>query len=217
MNIMNKLGVVHGASLLLLLQCSLATAATLYVQETRITTKETEVEIPVGLSELEGDEVTAMQFDVCFNPENIQIQTVLKGDAASLTDKEIAFQQRSDGRIRIVIAGMNASPIQNGVLARLRCTPAATTALQYTITLEDAMLTNGAGHLVACVLTEGYLIIEEAEGEEEGEEEGDKFLSALGCAAGNTPRAKGLWGDASVFLALALFFVRQHRRSRRLF
>lgn len=77
--------------------------------------------LPILLSVGSGEQVSALQFDVNYPSNNVQISNVFIGSSASSAGKTLQYNSLSNNIIRVIIAGLNQNVIGNGCVAELEC------------------------------------------------------------------------------------------------
>lgn len=71
--------------------------------------------VPIALLPGPGDQVTGIQFDVVLNPTTT-IKSMELGAAAAAAGKSLSSNAIGSGRWRVIIAGLNQTPIESGVI-----------------------------------------------------------------------------------------------------
>lgn len=80
-------------------------------------------EMPLMLSPGAGESVSSMQFDLVL-PPGLGGASAQVSDAAALAGKQAMFSEIAPGQVRVVIAGLNQSPMAGGQVATVYLGPA---------------------------------------------------------------------------------------------
>ncbi len=136
------------------------------------------VGVPVVLDAAAGEEISAVEFDLAYDPEALVLRELNVGAAALQAGKSLSFTEFAPGVLRVVVAGLNQSVIPNGFVAL-----AVFQAHDYTsgflpISLGYASLSSPYGEPVPAAVAGGGVHVRgepaptaEGEGKSEGEYE----------------------------------------------
>jgi len=108
---------VAGPLLCMVMVSGLCRAATLTVGSKSATPGETEVSVPLSLVSGPGEEVSGIQCDILFDADVLSLPEVAAGPAAIAAVKELNFENVNEGRVRVIIAGLNRNSVSDGVVA----------------------------------------------------------------------------------------------------
>jgi hypothetical protein len=116
--------------------------------------------IPVSLANEHGTSIAALGVDIGYDATSLQKPTAVAGQAALLAGKGLAVSYPAEGVARLVIIGLNASAIDNGVVATITFRKKAGAApealsLTYAISASDT-----AGDEAAVEPARGSLAVE---------------------------------------------------------
>jgi len=141
-----------------------ARGATLNVASATTEAGEQALGIPVFLETDAAEDVAALQVDIVYDPDVFTLTSAALGAAARDAGKELNLTLVSAGRARILIAGFNTDPIENGIVAL----PIFSVASQaekgiYIIGLEEAVLADpiNTDEPVSATMTDGVIQVGE--------------------------------------------------------
>jgi hypothetical protein len=93
-------------------------AADLAVQSTDATLGETpQIQLSLSLQLRDGESLSAMQLDLCFDARQLVFTGVDQGPAVGQTGKQISYALLSPDRVRILAYGINQISLASGVIA----------------------------------------------------------------------------------------------------
>jgi len=108
---------VAGPLLCMVMVSGICRAATLTVGSESAMPGETEVSVPLSLVSGPGEEVSGIQCDILFDADVLSLPKVAAGPAAIAAVKQLSFDNIDDGRVRVIIAGLNQNAVSDGVIA----------------------------------------------------------------------------------------------------
>jgi hypothetical protein len=115
--------------------------------------------VPVSMVPAGGETIAALQFDVVFDPAAVAYGHVDAGSAATAAGKSVDATLLEPGRLRVVIAGLNLTAIDAGLVAGVYLSLATTAgAGPHMLSLENIVLANPLGVAVASTATNGALV-----------------------------------------------------------
>ncbi len=153
----------------LLLPAISATAATLEVGIATVSPGERHVPLPVNLFAGPGDEISAIQFDIVFDPFTFALPEILPGEAADAAGKMLSVNMLMPGVLRVLVAGLNQDSIPEGPLAYLLFDVAQDAPPgAYMVWPASAAATDGYGIAMEAHVIPGHIDVlgNESEGEE---------------------------------------------------
>lgn len=124
---------------------------------------------PVTLQLAPGENVASMQFDVSLPPLLSTEISAQISEAAQMAGKQAIFSQTAPGRLRVVVAGLNQSPIPSGTVATLRLGAPATGAPAPSVELQSPVLASPSGERIPVQIHENTESPEEPVGPESEE------------------------------------------------
>ncbi len=175
------------------------------------------VPVSVTLAVGSGEEVSAARFTVTFEDDALSLPDVALGSAAAAAGKTINTSQDGPGSTQVLVAGLNQTPISDGVLAVAHFDVESNAlAGDYDISLEAVSLSDPFGSPVPGDAVDGVLEVTDSEGEEEGEPEGEAPVGGCQCAKSQTwwPDAKRFFGDLFLAGVVLVVLCSQHSRLR---
>ena len=131
----------------------------------------------------EGDQVSAIQFDLVYRAPALSVAHIETGEAAVAAGKTVSSYQLDEGKHRLIIIGMNKDPISNGVVAEVYfgVSDQARNGT-YPVDLENQVLSNPVGIEVPAETEPGAVTVSgglDPEGE-------DNHGCRPGCLGGST-------------------------------
>lgn len=113
----------------------------------------------VLLSASSSEKVSAMQFDIQYAPQLLEVIDIQPGESTITAQKQISYNRLSAGKVRVIIAGFNQNIIPNGSVAVVKwkvCMSAL--AIQTVIELTNPVLSTPQGTPIStttygCLLT----------------------------------------------------------------
>ncbi len=140
--------------------CGAGGAAVLTAGDAQGHAGDTNVAVPVTLDAATGESVAALQFDVLFNPATLGLPDVTLGAAAAAAGKSLSHNLLQPGRMRVLIAGLNQTVIEDGVVAEAQFSIAADAAAgAEPIAFSGIILSDPNGQSVGAASTPGTLTI----------------------------------------------------------
>lgn len=109
------------------------------------------VTLPIMLANNAGHQVAGMQFDVVFDAELIQLDGVTSGPSAVGAEKNVSYSVMEQGRLRVIVAGLNQNILAEGEVAGLVYSifPKRPTADDSThVAIEDLIIADPNGDAV---------------------------------------------------------------------
>lgn len=103
---------------------------------------------PVTLQLAPGENVASMQFDVSLPPNLPAGVSAQISEAAQMAGKQAIFSQTAPGQLRVVVAGLNQSPIPSGTVAQLYLGTPAAAAPPPSIGLQSPVLASPSGERI---------------------------------------------------------------------
>lgn len=118
------------------------------------------IPVSIRLSSQTGTDISGLNFDLSFDDSQLSVQNVTLGSAASGAGKSLSYSSQSSNRIRILIFGLNRSPIGNGSIATIifnvrSSAPAGTSSLN----LSNGAASSPDGKSVALNLSSGSFTV----------------------------------------------------------
>lgn len=136
-----------------------AYSATLSVENGNAETG-TQTIINVVLSVDNRESVSAIQFDVNYNPDISSIVSITVGEASLSAQKQVQYNIIFAGQVRVIIAGLNQNSIPSGSIAQISFKICASApAGSYDISLTRAVLSSPTGSSVPVSVVNGTLVI----------------------------------------------------------
>lgn len=113
------------------------------------------------LSVSNSESVSAIQFDVLYNPNACEIMTVIAGESSTIAQKQVQYNVISSGQVRVIIAGLNQNSIPGGSIAQItfKVCPSAP-AGNYNLSLSRAILSSPTGSSIPVTVVNGTLIVQ---------------------------------------------------------
>jgi hypothetical protein len=113
------------------------------------------VAIPVELTAQHENGIAGLQFDFQFDEEQLVFWDATTGEAAEQADRDILFNQLSDGTIRVVVAGFDETMMQDGTVVTLHFdTVDPEASPEATYTLDKVVLSGFHGETIEEALPE---------------------------------------------------------------
>ncbi|MFM1919676.1 MAG: hypothetical protein RLZZ303_1310 [Candidatus Hydrogenedentota bacterium] len=197
-----------GLASLFLLPCATILAATLTVESADAPAGE-RITIEVSLTPEAGEEVAGMQFDLNYPAPVASLIEISPGPSATQSAKLVSSNPLGPGRHRIIVAGINQSPIPAGavVLLELQLSSTAPPGSQ-SLTVAGVVLSDPGGRRVPSTVQNGALLVpgtpsppppagcacNAAESDTVLKSQGNVLiltLVVLSCLAGGRPRNRG--------------------------
>lgn len=141
----------------MLLTAALSTAAEIHLESGTVLRGET-IMLAVTVK-TNGVSVTALQFDLEYDPEVLEIDTTM-GAAARAAAKEFEAVELADGQMRLLLYGMNHNDLPDGEMMTIvvRAKPDATEG-RYWLRLKSALATNAVTEPLLLDLTDGIVTV----------------------------------------------------------
>ncbi|NIM96356.1 MAG: hypothetical protein GTO18_21875 [Anaerolineales bacterium] len=93
--------------------------ATLMGGEVSADVGQTGVIVPISLTSHSGASVAALNFDLSFDPGQVDVQAVTAGEAAVSAEKEVVHSSPSGNLLRVIVYGLNQNAIGDGVVVEI--------------------------------------------------------------------------------------------------
>lgn len=118
-------------------------------------------EIPIEVNMVpNGEKVCAIQFDVVFDPQNLEISNITVGSAANDASKQVEFALVAQDKVRLLIYGINQNLMSTGTVANLVFKFAPRPSITTTsITLSANYVCDSSATLAPSALTNGIITI----------------------------------------------------------
>jgi len=144
-------------------------------------------EMPVILAPGAGENVSSMQFDVVL-PSGGAGASAQVSDAAALAGKQVMYSTVAPGQVRVVIAGLNQSPLAGGQVATLYLGPATAGQAAPSAMLSSPVLASPSGDRVPVEANTETPDAEEGEptGGTEADEDPDGYTPPKSIDSGDT-------------------------------
>ena len=143
--------------------------------------------VPISNTLESGDAPSTLQFDLHYPPQQIKPVDVVAGIAVEAAGKGVSYNVVQPGVIRVIAAGLNRSPITDGLIAELTFEPTETAAGgEVALTLRNTVMADADANLIVSHGVDGSIEIDVGREETSGPERG---LEPIASQAG---------GDASV-------------------
>lgn len=115
--------------------------------------------VPVRLV-TDGAAISSLQFELQY-PKNILMVSVVQGAAARESQKQLFFYEPEAGTKRILLVGMNQTPIPDGAILLLHTSsPGPLSAGAYRLLLANAVAANAAGASVGIEIAGGEVRVD---------------------------------------------------------
>lgn len=118
------------------------------------------ITIPVSLASQGGTEVTGLNFDLNFDANQLTVQNVSAGSAASSANKSVSWASPSSGAVRVIVFGLNQTPIPNGTVATVTFNVKSSTSPgNSALSLSGATATDSDGGGISLSLSGGFFTV----------------------------------------------------------
>jgi len=160
--------------LVILLLCGEVFASTLTVGQGSVQPGETAVTVPLTLTVSSGDIVAALQTDVGFNSDALNLSSISAGPSATAANKNVSFSVQAPGSVKVIIAGLNQTAIPDGVVANMvfEVKQSAIAGVQ-AILLDEVLAADPTGVSVPVNAISGGITVSATSEGEVGEGEGE--------------------------------------------
>lgn len=112
------------------------------------------------LSVSNNESVSAIQFDILYNPYACEIITITAGASSISAQKQVQYNILTPGQVRVIIAGLNQNIIPSGSIAQITFKVCASApAGIYDISLSRAILSSPTGSSVPVSVINGKLTV----------------------------------------------------------
>jgi len=105
--------------------------------------------VPVALETGPDDEVSALLFDLNYNPADYELVDVFNGESADLAGKDVQFAAQGLDSVRVLVSGFNQEALEPGAVALVYLKPLGAKGTADAVTLEGTQLTDPLGQPVA--------------------------------------------------------------------
>lgn len=121
----------------------------------------TQTVLNATLSVSSNESVSAIQFDVLYNPYACEIVNITAGASSVSAQKQVQYNTVSPGQVRVIIAGLNQNIIPSGSVAQITLQVCGSApAGIYDISLSHTILSSPTGTSVPVSVTNGNLTIQ---------------------------------------------------------
>lgn len=183
------------------------------------------VTVPLTLTVSPGDTVAALQADVGFDPDVLNLSSVTAGPSATAANKNVSFSVQAPGSVRLIIAGLNQNALPDGVVADMVFDVKQNTIAGFqAILLDNVLAADPTGVSVPVNAVSGGITIyiegegEVGEGEILAEGEGESEAPPGSCCVCGTflfdDYGKSNAGDLLILTMGAAVLLLQQRRTR---
>lgn len=124
--------------------------------------KDGTVSIPVTLSPGTENGIAALQFEIAFNPAQLQFTAVEPGQSAIDAAKSTHASALRPGTARFIVAGLNRNVMGNGVIAWIRFATLPGSTPPFTTTVSGVVLSDPYGNAVDAHVNPDTLTIDPA-------------------------------------------------------
>ncbi len=113
------------------------------------------------LSVSNNESVSAIQFDILYNPYACEITTVTAGASSVSAQKQVQYNIVTPGQVRVIIAGLNQNIIPSGSVAQITLQVCASApAGVYDISLSRTILSSPTGASIPVSVIHGNLTVQ---------------------------------------------------------
>ncbi|MGC9052469.1 MAG: cohesin domain-containing protein [Candidatus Hydrogenedens sp.] len=121
----------------------------------------TQIVLNAMLTVSSSESVSAIQFDILYNPDICELITVIAGASSNSAQKQVQYNIVTPGQARVIIAGLNQNIIPSGSIAQITLQVCASTpAGIYDVSLSRAILSSPIGTSVPVSLINGNLTVQ---------------------------------------------------------
>jgi len=75
------------------------------------------IAVPIHIAPGAGDQMASLQFDLHFDAAHVEVTSVEAGMCAWQASKDVVFSAMEGGAVRVIVAGMNQYPMEEGIVA----------------------------------------------------------------------------------------------------
>ena len=142
----------------------LAQGTTLGLQRTSPEENAGKVLVPIHIETAAAEPVASLQFDLRFDPQALRFSRAVPGDIAKNADKSTHANLMHRGLVRVIVAGLNRTTMESGLLAQVEFTTNSATLNTTTVHIEGAILSDPYGSSVPVTLSPNTVVLEESKG-----------------------------------------------------
>lgn len=119
------------------------------------------VVIAVSLANMDGSEVTGVNFDLSFDAGRVSIDTVTKGSAPNMSSKLLSYSEPSSGVVRVIVFGVDSDIfIGDGTVANISFDiSGAASPGTFTLGLSNVTVTDGTGSEIPSSTSNGSFTV----------------------------------------------------------
>ncbi|MCF6287546.1 MAG: cohesin domain-containing protein [Candidatus Hydrogenedentes bacterium] len=161
---MRKLSSIIALSLAIWVMPLIAQGTTLGLQTTSSEESEGKVLVPIHIETDLSEPVASLQFDLHFDPKALRFSDVLAADAAQDAEKSAHSNLLRPGVVRVIIAGLNRTTMDTGLLAQIQFSAVNPLLTATTVTMEGAILSDPYGSSVPVTLSPNTVVLEQNAG-----------------------------------------------------
>jgi len=154
------------------------------------------VVLPIAIASGSGEDVSGVQFDLVFDPALLTAGAITAGSAATDAGKILSTNEVARGQLRIIVAGLNQTVIDDGELLLAEFVIEADAAVNAVVAIERLVLSDPSGRSVRASAENAVLLIDPASAEGEPVPAGP--TAQCGCAS----RARQSMPSADLIVAL---------------
>ncbi len=135
-------------------------AAILDCGDTHASAGDSGVSLPITLTAGTGENVCGIQFDLWYDGDALNIDTVEIGEAADEAAKDVSFSILEPGRARVIVAGFNQNVIGSGIVSYVVFSVAGDAPdAAYPVTLTAVLLSDPWGLAVPASGLAGVVVV----------------------------------------------------------
>lgn len=155
------------------------------------------VTVDISLAPESGEQVAGMQFDLHYPAPVASLIEISPGPSATQSAKLVSSNPLGAGRHRVIVAGLNQSPIPAGTVVLLKFQLSSTAPPgNHPLTLAGVVLSDPGGRRVPATIQNGALLVPGSPG--------PPPPSGCACNTVEPEEASTASGDALLFALLAL-------------
>lgn len=136
--------------------------------------------VPISSTLDAGDFPSSMQFDIHYDPQQVQPVEVAAGGAVLSAGKGVSYNVVQPGVVRVITAGLNQTFIDSGIIAEMTFEPVETAASgNVSLTLRNTVMADGNANLIVSHGVDGSIELDVGEQETSGQETSEQETGGL--------------------------------------